>query len=95
MNDSHIVIGKNGGMSFNGPDAVDLFRLVTIKHSIKMHRDLGMIPTRGMTITRLLAIVSGYTGKAYKGKNKHNDAMADLEARIAALKASMPIEQAA
>ena len=95
MNDSHVVVGKNGGMSFVGPDAVDLFRLHHLRQGISMHQKFGMIPTRGVTITRMLQMVTDITGKPYKGKTKHDAALADLTARIDALMASLPIEKAA
>ncbi len=95
MNDSHIVVGKSGATSFNGPDAVDLFRLITLRQGINMHKRFGMIPTRGVTITRMLEMVTAFSGKPYKGKTKHDAALADLDARIAALKASMPVVAAA
>jgi TPP-dependent pyruvate/acetoin dehydrogenase alpha subunit len=78
-------------MSFVGGDAVELFRITAMRSAIKMHRDCGMIPTRGMTITKMLAAVTAITGKPYKGKTKHDAAIADLDARIAAAKASMPV----
>lgn len=95
MNDSHIVVGKSGATSFNGSDAVDLYRLMVLRQSIHMHQRFGMIPTRGVTITRMLGMVTAFSGKPYKGKTKHDAALSDLDARIAALKASMPIQAAA
>jgi hypothetical protein len=93
MSDNFIETDKNGNaVSYVGPDAVDLYRVRMVRMSIKLHRDTGMIPTRGVTITRLLAMASQYTGKAYKGKTKHDAAIADLDAHIAAFTASMPIK---
>jgi hypothetical protein len=89
--ESYVEVGENGAVSFVGRDAVELMRLRVLQSSIKMHRDLGMIPTRGMGITQLLGIVSEYTGKAYKGKRKHDEALADLDQRIAAWEASLEV----
>ena len=70
-NTSEIVIGK-GGTSYNGPDAVDLFRLKTLRSGISMHQKFGMIPTRGVTITKMLGMVTAITGKNTRGDERQN-----------------------
>ena len=91
MNDSHIVVNADGTpVCFVGPDATDLFRVRVIRASILMHKQCGIIPTRGVTITRLFQIASGYTGKPYK-RGQHDQALADLDRHLAAFTASMPI----
>jgi hypothetical protein len=90
-NQDHIRVHSGGGMTFVGGDAVELYRLAAMRSAINLHKVSGMIPTRGMTITKMLANVTALTGKAYKGKAKHDLALADLDARIAAAKASMPV----
>lgn len=93
MNDSHIVVDADGNaVSYVGPDATDLFRVRMLRASILMHAQSGIIPTRGMTITRLFQAASGYTGKAYK-RGQHDQAVADLDRHIAAFTASLPIVQ--
>ena len=89
MNDSHIKVG-NGGVAFVGPDAVDLYRVRAVKGAIMMHQKFGMVPTRGVTITKLFQIAKGYTGKTYK-RGAHAEAIADLDRHIAAFEASMPV----
>jgi len=61
--ESYVSQGKHGVTSFVGPDATELFRVITLRASIKMHRDCGMIPTRGVTITKMFAMCERYTGK--------------------------------
>lgn len=96
VNTSEIVVNKDGGaVCYSGPDAVDIFRLKTLRNGIDMHKKFGMIPTRGVTITKMLAMVTAFSGKTYKGKTKHDAAMADLDARINGLMASMPIVERA
>jgi hypothetical protein len=56
-------------MSFNGPAAVDVYRILTLASSIKMYAACGLIPTRGVTITRMLAMAGEYTRKVYKRKD--------------------------
>lgn len=79
--------------SFVGGDAVELYRLKALRMAIRMHKTCGMIPTRGVTITKMLAQVTMLTKKPYTGKTKHDAAIADLNARIAAAEASMPVER--
>jgi hypothetical protein len=89
--DSRVIVGKSGAAAYVGPDAVDLFRVKQIRTFIKLHQSCGMIPTRGVTITKLLAAATAITGKPYKGATKHAAAIADLTAHIDATLAGMPI----
>ena len=88
-NDPSAVTHHNGGTTFTG-DAIHLYRAVTLKGAIKLHRDHGMIPTRGMTITKLFGIAQQITGKKYK-RGQHDAAIQDLTVWIDAANASMPI----
>lgn len=89
MTDQTAVTFSNGSTSFTG-EAVSLFRVMQIKSSIRLHRDTGMIPTRGVTITRMLTMAGEITGKKYK-RGHHDAAINDLTVWIEAAKASMPI----
>lgn len=89
---SRIIAHASGGISFVGRDAVEVFRLKAMRSAIRLHKSCGMIPTRGMTITKMLAAVTALTGKPYKGKAKHDLALADLDARIDAYDAAIPVE---
>lgn len=93
MNTDRVEVYGNGGMAFVGADAVELFRVMHVRSAIKLHRLTGMMPTRGVTITKLLTIAEGVTGKAYKGKDKHQRAEADLTTWIDAAKCAMPVER--
>jgi hypothetical protein len=55
MSQPQIIAHKDGGMSFVGPAAVDVYRITMLASSIKMYAACGIIPTRGVTITRMLA----------------------------------------
>lgn len=79
-----------GGVTFAGRDAVHLFRAITLKSGISLHQKCGMIPTRGMTITKMLAMAEEFTGKKYK-RGDHQGAIADLQVWIDTMKAAMPI----
>jgi hypothetical protein len=88
MTKSTITVGPNGVTSFNGYDATNLYRAAMIKSGIKLHRDTGMLLTRGATITKLFGMASEYTGKKYK-RGQHNAAIADMEAWIETAKLSI------
>ena len=90
MSDSSVTVYGNGGASFVGPDATNLLRATMLRSSIKLHRDCGMIPTRGVTITKMFAMAKGYTGKSYK-RGAHNAAIADLTVWIETMKSALPI----
>jgi hypothetical protein len=93
MNQNHIAVHKDGGMSFVGPDATKLFQAITLRSSLSLYAKCGMIPTRGVTITRMLALTKTFTGKTYKrGREGAAAAAADMQVWIDAAKASMPVE---
>lgn len=89
MPDSSIDVRTNGGASYVGPDAVNLFRCATLRASIQLHMRCGLIPTRGVTITRLFAMATEYTGKRYK-RGAHAQCVADLDVWIATMKTAIP-----
>lgn len=89
MTDNSAITLSNGGTIFTG-DAINLFQAVTLKGALKLYAKCGMIPTRGMTITKMLKLASSITDKTYK----RGDAMQahdDLVIWIDAARASMPI----
>ena len=66
-----------GGMTFAGPEAVDVFRIATLRSAIGLLLK-GISPTRGVTMKRALAMATEYTGKKYTRKTAEQ-ARADLE----------------
>ena len=56
------------GILFSGPDAIRLQQAITLRSAIKMYVRSGgqIIPTRGMGITKMLALTTNITGKKYK-----------------------------
>lgn len=90
MNESRITIG-NGGTMFVGPDATNLFRAMTLASSLGLYAKCGIIPTRGVTISKMLAMASQYTGKKYK-RGDAAKAQSDVKIWCDAMKAALPIE---
>lgn len=88
MTDSEIRISE-GGMSFSGPDATNLFRAITLRSALKLHQ-VGIRAARGITGPKLFAMAKGYTGKTYK-RGQHEAAIADLTIWIETMKLGLPI----
>jgi hypothetical protein len=89
MTESSINI-STGGTTFSGPDATNLFRAMTLKSALGLYAKCGMIPTRGVTITKMLAMATEYTGKKYK-RGDAEKAAEDVRQWCEAMKAALPI----
>lgn len=87
---SRIETGPSGTVAFVGPDATNLVRAITVKHGLSLYAKCGMILTRGVTITKLLTIATGYTGRAYK-RGQAEVAAADMDQWIETARQSLPV----
>jgi hypothetical protein len=63
-----------------------------IKVSIKLWMKTGMMPTRGVTITKLLKMAEQYTGRKYK-KSEAAYAVEDLHNWVTTMVSALPIEE--
>jgi hypothetical protein len=88
--DSVITFTSGGGMSFVGADATALYRANMLKVSLELYKKTGMIPTRGMTITKMMKMAKGITKKTYK-RGQIDIAIQDVKEWCDAMKAAMPI----
>ena len=94
MNDSEIVHGKNGeAVSFNGPDAVHLYRAASLVSFLKLYAKTGIIPTRGVTGPKMLKIAADSTGKKYK-RGAYLEAAEDVRIWCETMKAALPTRTA-
>lgn len=90
---SELHVNKDGKISaYVGHDATQLFRVKMLKASIGLHQKTGMIPTRGVTITKMFAMAGQYTGQKYK-RGEHARAMADLSVWIETMLSALPIKE--
>ena len=89
MTESYISVSR-GGTTFAGPDAQHYFRAATLRAGLGLLK-VGIQPTRGLTTTKALKIVTEYTGKKYK-RTEIDRATADLTIWIDAMRAALPIE---
>jgi hypothetical protein len=81
---------SGGGVTITGKDGMNFYRAVTLKSMIGLHQKTGLIPTRGVSITRMFAMATEYTGKHYK-RGGHDEAIADLSVWIETMRAALPI----
>lgn len=79
-----------GGTTFAGKDAVNLFRAITLKSSMRLWQATGMIPTRGVGIKQMLAIAEEYTGKKYR-RSQVEQAILDVDHWIGVMKSALPV----
>ena len=94
MSDSFIRYSRGRGeaTSYVGRDATQLYRVNMIKVSIKLWMKTGMMPTRGVTITKLLKMAEQYTGRKYK-KSEAAYAVEDLHNWVTTMISALPIEE--
>jgi hypothetical protein len=88
MDTSEITKSK-GGTVFSGADAVELFRAATLRSAIGLLQK-GILPRRGLTMTKALAMVKPYTGRDYK-RTESATAVRDLTTWIETMKSAIPV----
>lgn len=82
---------KGDAVSFVGRDAVEVFRVATLKSAIAL-LSKGIMPTRGLTMKKALAMAKQYTGQDYK-RGEHERAMQDLTVWIQTMKSAIPTKE--
>lgn len=90
MTDSYI--GTRGGKctSFVGSDATNYVRAELLASSLRLYDKCKIIPTRGVTATKMLKMATGYTGKTYK-RGEYVRAADDVKAWANEMKAALPV----
>jgi hypothetical protein len=91
MSDSKIVIGKSS-TTFVGRDATQLVRAAALEACLRLYAKTGIIPTRGLTISKMLVAAAQYTGKKYR-RGSANVAAADLKVWVETMKSALPVER--
>jgi hypothetical protein len=79
-----------GATTFVGPDATELFRVMTLRGALDLYTKTKIVPTRHLTISKMLVMASNVTHKPYK-RGDAAKAASDLTDWIEAMKAAMPI----
>jgi hypothetical protein len=80
---------SRGGTMFAGPDSVELFRVATLKAAIGLLQK-GILPRRGLTMTKALTMAQVYTGQVYK-RTESARAIRDLTTWIETMKSAIPV----
>lgn len=84
-----IHISETGAVTHTGA-AITRYQMICVKLGLNSLKG-GMKLNRGYTQKNLLAMVSGWTGKTYKGAAKLDAALSDVEALIAATEAKIEL----
>lgn len=87
--DSQITI-SNGATTIEGPDAIECYRAFVLASSLKLYAKTKIIPTRGVTITRMLEMATRYSGVKYK-RGQAMEAAEDVEMWAKVMKSALPI----
>jgi hypothetical protein len=89
---SEITLHASGGYTVTGRDGISLMRAVYLKSSITLYRKTGLIPTRGVTISRMLKLATEITGKTYSARKRadYERAEADLQVWCDTMRTAIP-----
>ena len=89
---SYLVTNDRGDVtSYIGPDATQLFRARMVRHGLIGWQKFKMKPSRGVTVTRMLAAAGQYTGKKYKN-TQVAEAIDDMDVWVKTMLAALPVE---
>lgn len=93
MTDNSQISIMEGGTMFTGPDSIALYRAIALRGALKLYARSGILPTRGMTITKMLKAATEYTGKDYgRGNvNKAQAAAAEMTVWIETMRSAIPV----
>ncbi len=88
--ESYITVNQFGNTSgYVGPDATNLFRVMCLTNALGIYHKTGMIPTRGMTASKMLAFAGQVTQKRYK-RGEIVSAIEDLRMWCVNMKSALP-----
>lgn len=91
--ESYVGIRKQGAVSYVGPDATFLARAVLLRGSLRLYAKHGIVPTRGVTLTKMLSIAKEFTGKNYRSSRAQaQQASEDVSVWVENMKCAMPIK---
>lgn len=88
--DASEIVHHDGGTTFAGKDAVNLFRAATLMSALKFYAKTGMKVTRNVSPGDMLKLANQYTGKTYK-RGQYAEAAEGVRVWIETMKAALPI----
>lgn len=90
--DNTAITHHDGGTTYTG-DAITLYRWKALQQAIILYTKTGLIPTRGVTISKMLKAATEITSRPYKNTSEgRQQAVDDLQKSIATLKMAIPHE---
>lgn len=90
VKDNTAITHSNGSTLLTG-DAIEFYRRAQLKAFIGLYIKTGMIPTRGVTISKMLKLATEITGQTYKNNREGwLKAEADLDKNVKTLRAAIP-----
>lgn len=91
MNDRTAIVHHEGGGATLLGDATTLYGWKQLQLFIDLYIKTGMIPTRGVTISKMLKLATNITKKTYKNNRAGwQQASADLKVSCDTLRAAIP-----
>lgn len=92
MNQDHMVVRNGQVTTYVGRDAVSVVKALTLWSAIRLYVRSGgrIIPTRGVGITKMLALATQFTGKKYK-RSEAAQAADDVKKWADEMKAALPV----
>jgi len=95
VDNSSITVDKEGRVvAYDGKDGVELFRIRTLASSLRLFAATGIIPTRGITYSKMLRMAEKYTGKNYRVRREEcGRAAGDLDVLASTLVAALPVNK--
>lgn len=65
VNTASITASPTGGTSFNGREAVEVYRATVIAHGLRLYARTGIRPNRAYTPTNMMAAAAQITGQKF------------------------------
>lgn len=90
MNDSSIHISKDGAISVTGPDAMLLYKAITLRSALQLYAKTKIRPTRHIGPTDMLELAGEFSRRKYK-RGAFDEAISDLTVWINTMKVALPI----
>jgi hypothetical protein len=83
---------SKSSVTYSGSDAVELFRAATLRSALGLLQK-GIMPTRGLNMTKALGLAERYTGRKYK-RTESAAAIRDITVWIETMKSAIPVVDA-
>lgn len=76
MSQNEISFTANGGATYAGPKGTNVYYLRCLASAIRLYAKCGIIPTRGVTISKMMKQAAAATGQKFKARDYVGAALA-------------------